>query len=61
MAEIINLRHARKAKARADKEGRAQANRVKHGRTNAAKRQADMDRRKLDSVVDGARREHPDE
>jgi hypothetical protein len=37
MAEIVNLNKARKAKARAEDESRAQANRVKYGRTKAAK------------------------
>ncbi len=31
MAEIVNLRRARKAKARSEKEHEADANRVKHG------------------------------
>ena len=31
MAEIVNLRRARKAKTRADKDRAADANRVKHG------------------------------
>jgi hypothetical protein len=31
MAEIINLRRVRKAKARTEKAGQAQANRVTHG------------------------------
>ena len=31
MAEIINLRQARKAKAKAEKEAEAEANRVQHG------------------------------
>ena len=31
MAEIINLRRARKAKARADKERKAEENRAAHG------------------------------
>ena len=35
MAEIINLRQARKNKARADKEARAAQNRVAFGRTKA--------------------------
>jgi hypothetical protein len=33
MADIVNLRQARKAKARADKETIAAENRVRHGRT----------------------------
>ena len=37
MAEIINLRQARKHKARADKEARASENRIAFGRTKAEK------------------------
>ena len=37
MAEIVNLRQARKQKARADKEARATENRVTFGRTKAEK------------------------
>ena len=35
MAEIVNLNKIRKAKASAEDDSRAQANRVKHGRTKA--------------------------
>lgn len=37
MAEVINLRLARKAKARAEADKTAAANRAKHGRTKADK------------------------
>ena len=37
MAEIVNLNKLRKAKARAEDESRAQANRAKYGRTKAQK------------------------
>ena len=37
MAEIINLRQARKQKARAEKEARADENRIAFGRTKAEK------------------------
>jgi hypothetical protein len=37
MAEIVNLRQARKAKARAGKEAEAATNRAKFGRTTAEK------------------------
>ena len=37
MAEIINLRQVRKAKARAEKAAGAAANRAKFGRTKAEK------------------------
>ena len=35
MAEIINLRHARKAKARSQAQAEAAENRAKHGRPKA--------------------------
>lgn len=57
MAEVINLRMARKAKGRADKAVQAAANRAAFGETKAAKQaratDAARDRRKLD----GARRD----
>jgi hypothetical protein len=37
MAEIVNLNKLRKDKARAEDESRAQANRIKYGRTKAEK------------------------
>jgi hypothetical protein len=40
MPDIINLRRARKAKTRADREAKAAENRVRHGRTKAAKAEA---------------------
>lgn len=52
MAEVINLRLARKAKARAEADKQADANRAKHGRTKAerahAKAEADRAARELD-------------
>ena len=53
MAEIINLRLARKAKARAEADKTAAANRVKHGQTKAdkarVKAEADRAERDLES------------
>lgn len=40
MAEIINFRRAKKAKARADKDREAEQNRITHGRTKAEKAEA---------------------
>ena len=37
MAEIVNLNQKRKAKARVEDDSRAQANRIKYGRTKAEK------------------------
>ncbi len=57
MAEIVNLRMARKAKVRAQAEQQAAENRAKFGRTKAEKmtqkNAADRDQRQLD----GAKRE----
>lgn len=53
MAEIVNLRQARKAKARAQREAGAAANRAKFGRTKAEKdaeeAKRELARRQLDS------------
>jgi hypothetical protein len=38
MADIVNLRRARKQKARREREAQADANRAAHGRTGAEKR-----------------------
>lgn len=52
MAEIINLRRARKDRTRAEKEQTAADNRVRFGRTKAEKQkaalEADLVRRRLD-------------
>ena len=57
MAEIVNLRQARKARARADAAGKAQANRALHGRTRAEKARDEAEARRLDRTLDGIRRE----
>lgn len=57
MNNVINLRQARKDKKRVEGERRADTNRVKHGRTKAEKRLADMAKQKHDAVIEGARRE----
>ena len=53
MAEIINLRQARKQKARAEKEARANENRIAFGRTKAEKNlsqaEQDLAKSRLDS------------
>ena len=61
MGEIINLRQARKARNRAERQSRADENRHKHGRTKAEKNKTEMERERLDSTVDGARREKPED
>jgi hypothetical protein len=62
MAEIINLRRARKDKERRDKQSEADANRRRFGRTRAqkaadeeaaARRQRTLDGKRLDKDEDG--------
>jgi hypothetical protein len=52
MAEIVNLRRARKAKGRSEKEREADANRAKHGvakpERDLAKARAEKDQRAAD-------------
>ncbi|HEY2070257.1 MAG TPA: DUF4169 family protein [Rhizomicrobium sp.] len=53
MAELINLRRVKKAKARAEKSAAADANRVKHGVAkpvrDLAKARAEKDKRDADA------------
>ncbi|MCH7796116.1 MAG: DUF4169 family protein [Proteobacteria bacterium] len=53
MAEIVNLRRARKGKARVEKDARAADNRVRFGRTKAEKRQSEAERRRVEQMLDG--------
>ena len=57
MAEIINLRAARKARARADKEAVASANRRQFGQTKDEKRVAREEQARIGRTLDGAKRE----
>ncbi len=55
MAEIINLRSARKARTRRAAHDAAAVNRAKFGRTRADKSAADAETGRIARVVDGAR------
>lgn len=55
MAEIINLKAVKKAKARAEKERDAEANRAKFGRTKPEKTRDEAETIKRDRMLDGAR------
>jgi hypothetical protein len=57
MAEIVNLNKVRKAKARAEKEESAAANRAKFGRSKAEKAKVSAEQKRLDRNLDGSRRE----
>jgi len=57
MAEIINLRRARKARDRAASEAEAAANRLSHGRSKAEKQATRAERERQERSLDGARRD----
>ncbi|OQW80527.1 MAG: DUF4169 domain-containing protein [Proteobacteria bacterium ST_bin14] len=57
MSDVVNLRLARKAKARVTAEATASANRAAFGRTKAEKSTAATETARTDRVLDGARRE----
>jgi hypothetical protein len=59
MADLVNLRHFKKAKARQDKAEAGQYNRVKYGRTAAEKKAADLDRNRETTFLDGTRKDTP--
>lgn len=52
-AEIVNLRRARKAKLRSEKEQRAAENRVRHGLTKAERKAADAEASRITSTLEG--------
>ena len=58
MAEIVNLNRARKAKAKADKEKTAEANRVLHGTPKALRNLAKPRADKADQALSGHRLEN---
>ena len=57
MVEPVNLNKFRKAKARAEKEQRAQENRVKHGRTKAERARDKLQAKQQQDAVDQSKRD----
>lgn len=57
MADIINLRQARKVKARRDKERVASANRAKFGQTKAEREVRRAEEARVERLLDGSRRD----
>jgi hypothetical protein len=55
MSNVVNLRMARKRKARADKEQAASENRALHGRSRAEKLRDRMQAEKAENFVEGHR------
>ena len=60
MAEIVNLRMARKAKARIDAGAKADAARARHGQSRAERQAGEAETIRLQRKLDGARRESPE-
>lgn len=61
MAEIVNLRRARKARDRATAKVAADANAAKHGADKTTKAQAKAAAEALRRALDGAKRERDDD
>lgn len=57
MAEVINLRQARKARAREQAQVQAAANRARHGRTKGERAAEALDAARAERRIDGAKRE----
>jgi hypothetical protein len=55
MGDIVNLKRARKARARDAAAALAEANRAKHGRTKTERLQAEVEARQLVRTLDGAK------
>ncbi|WP_176597414.1 MULTISPECIES: DUF4169 family protein [Sphingobium] len=60
MGDIINLRQARKAKARAEKDRLAQSNRAKFGRTKAERQAQSLEEERKNRQIEGAVRDNKD-
>lgn len=56
-ADIVNLRQVRKARAKVEREAKAEANRRLHGMTRAEREKIADEQRRLERQVDGHRRE----
>ncbi|HEX8472087.1 MAG TPA: DUF4169 family protein [Brevundimonas sp.] len=55
MVEVINLNHARKARAKDEARATAAANRVAHGRTRGQREVAEAERDRATRLLDGAK------
>ncbi len=58
-ADVVNLRQFRKAKARTEKEAKAEQNRISFGRTKAEKQLTDALNRKAEKTLDQGRMDRP--
>jgi hypothetical protein len=61
MTEIVNLRRARKQKARAEAETKAASNRLAHGRTKAERNKTRAEQEAVERKLDGHKRGDDDD
>lgn len=61
MAEIVNLRIARKRKARQERQRAAEENRIRHGRTGNERHAAEVERDRLTAAHEAHRRQRPED
>jgi hypothetical protein len=59
MGNVVNLNKFRKRKAKAEAQNRAATNRRLHGRTKAERAREELQKRQLETKVDGARLDRP--
>ncbi|MFN3517461.1 MAG: DUF4169 family protein [Novosphingobium sp.] len=59
MADVVNLRAARKAGSRKDKIDLAAQNRALHGRSKAERQRQQTEAERTARLLDGAKREEP--
>jgi hypothetical protein len=59
MSNVVNLNKFRKAKAKAEKVKQAETNKRLHGRTKIERQREFLQKKQLDTKVDGARLEPP--
>ncbi|AZO12250.1 MULTISPECIES: DUF4169 family protein [unclassified Mesorhizobium] len=59
MGDVVNLRQARKQKARIEKERQAGRNRTLHGRSKAERERDRLTSDRVEKFMDGHRREKP--
>jgi hypothetical protein len=57
MGDVVNLRLARKAKARDAAQGQAASNRAKFGRTKTEKQRDALETARAERLLEGARRD----
>ena len=57
MGEVINLNRARKARDKAEAKTQATNKRAAHGRTKAERKAADIERERVERLLDQSKRE----